>query len=309
MPSISFSNDVPQFLIQSKQPLLAKHWETLDVKQQKSLRHQLEQIDFEQLAQLIEQATNDAEGTESVREKAQRATAPKSIVLQPKNKTEQEEWNRATELGLQQIQDGKVAAILVAGGQGTRLGFPHPKGMFPIGPVSNATLFQLFFEQLKAVENSMGVTIPYAIMTSEATHQETKEFLSANDHFGLDPTQVTLFQQGTMPAVDATTGELLLADRCHLCLSPDGHGGIVQALKNSGLLQQWEDAGIETLFYHQVDNPTAIVCDPALIGFHLLQNSEMTTKVARKRSANERMGVLAEVDDVLGIIEYSDMPR
>src|SRR5262245_42163422 len=147
-----------------------------------------------------------------------------------------------------------VAVVLVAGGQGTRLGFDHPKGMFPIGPLSGKTLFQLLFEKTLAVGRRHGVRIPLYVMTSPATHDETAAFLEQNSRFGLAAGDVTLFCQGTMPAVDAATGRVLLAEKHRLALSPDGTGGIVAAMKRHGVLNQMLDRGTRHVFYMQVDN-------------------------------------------------------
>lgn len=296
--------NIPEILEKNNQTNLLSHWKALDDNQKKSLESQLEKIDLSEIQALLEAKKSQSASTQAVNVKI---TPPKTVINQPRNDTDITTWYQAEEKGKKLIADGKVACVLVAGGQGSRLGFPHPKGMFPIGPVSNCTLFQIFFEQLTARQNELNTTIQYAIMTSQATHQPTLDFFEKTNYFGLDRANVTLFQQGTMPAVDDQTGQLLLKDAESLCLSPDGHGGIIQAMDSSGLLKKWNEDGVEYLFYHQVDNPTAIVCDPALIGLHVLNDSEMTTKVARKRSADERMGVLAEVNDVTGIIEYSDM--
>lgn len=111
-----------------------------------------------------------------------------------------------------------------------------------------------------------------------------------------------------MPAVDAESGKLLLEDKHKLCRSPDGHGGMLSALVNCGLFDEMQKRGIEHLYYHQVDNPTALIADPVFMGLHLLEESDMSTKVVAKVSAEEKMGLLVDVDEQTQIIEYSDMP-
>jgi len=144
-------------------------------------------------------------------------------------------------------------------------------------------------------------------MTSSATRQETDDYLRANNDFGLPADTVHLFQQGSMPAVDQQTGRRLMKNHAELCLSADGHGGLITALKSSGLLAQMKSAGVEHFFYHQVDNPTVIMCDPALLGLHATAGSQLTTNVVRKVSPTEKMGVLADVNGRLEIIEYSEL--
>jgi len=202
---------------------------------------------------------------------------------------------------------GRVAALVVAGGEGTRLGFPHPKGMFPIGPVSGKSLFQLLAEQLAARARRAGTVIPYLVMTSDATHPATVAFFEQNRYFGLDPGHVHFFRQGNMPALDKTTGRVLMQARHELALNPDGHGGVIEALARSDLLDALRDRGIEHLFYHQVDNPLVSVCDPVLLGFHARERAEATTKVVRKLAPHEKMGMVVDIDGVSQIIEYSDL--
>ncbi len=145
-------------------------------------------------------------------------------------------------------------------------------------------------------------------MTSDATHDETVAFFAEHNNFGLPAGDVFFFQQGNMPAVDAESGKLLIAGDQTLSTSPDGHGGMLTALAKSGLLAEMNRRGIEYLHYHQVDNPTAIVCDPVFLGFHAELGCDMSVKVVAKRSAAERMGVAVDVDGVTQIIEYSDLP-
>ncbi|MFI4875708.1 MAG: UTP--glucose-1-phosphate uridylyltransferase [Blastopirellula sp. JB062] len=205
------------------------------------------------------------------------------------------------------LAEGKVAALLVAGGQGTRLGFDHPKGMFPIGPVTERTLFQIFVEKLIARGRRYGAAIPLYLMTSPATHDETVSFFAANGNFGLPDSQLKIFCQGTMPAVDAATGKLLLAQPNQLALSPDGHGGTLAALVNSGCLADMRQRGLEEIYYFQVDNPLADVCEPLFLGYHHVSGSEMSTQVVAKRRPEEKVGVLVEVDGKLRLVEYSEL--
>ena len=211
--------------------------------------------------------------------------------------------------GAEALAAGKVAALLVAGGQGTRLGFDHPKGLYRIGPVSQASLFQILMEKMLAAGRRYGVSIPLYLMTSPATHAETLEYLAANGRFGLPEQDLHVFCQGTMPAVDAESGRLLLESPGSLALSPDGHGGMLAALARSGGLDDLAARGIEQLFYFQVDNPLAPVCDAAFLGYHLLAGSELSTLVVAKEFPTERVGNVASVDGRLRIIEYSDLPR
>lgn len=285
---------------------LLQWWDELSSAEQQQLVSEIEAVDFDLIESVI--AESESSGTtHSDVVRADVAVAPQSVVRQPATAEDAAKWAAAADVGSQLLAEGKVAVITVAGGQGSRLGFDHPKGMYPIGPVTERTLFQIFAEQIQARRNTANARIPWLIMTSSATHEETVTFFEANNFFGLEHGSVQFFQQGSMPAVDAATGKLLMESRHQLCLSPDGHGGLVTALQSSGLLQHLADQSIEHIFYHQVDNPTVIICDPALLGLHQQHQSQLTTNVVRKISATEKMGVLADVNGRLEIIEYSEL--
>jgi UDP-N-acetylglucosamine/UDP-N-acetylgalactosamine diphosphorylase len=146
------------------------------------------------------------------------------------------------------------------------------------------------------------------LMTSPVTHDDTVAFLKENDNFGLLDEELTVFCQGTMPAVDAETGKLLLEAKDSLFLSPDGHGGTVAALAASGAIDHMRAYGVEQLFYLQVDNPLAPVCDPEFIGHHLLAESELTSLAVAKTAADDKLGNFVMIDGRLQVIEYSDFP-
>lgn len=277
--------------------------------EQQSFAREAGAIDWALVRTLFE-STREASGqtSDDPREMARRAKPPERLVRLPANDTERRQWQEAEERGEAALRDGRIAAILVAGGQGTRLGTTDPKGMFPIGPISGKPLFRWFAEQLIARQRRYSVRIPYAIMTSDATHTATVANFEANHFYGLNPDDVWFFCQGNMPAVDDDTGVALLTAPGQLALSPDGHGGILAAMAKAGLLERFADRGIDTLYYHQVDNPTTPVCDPAFIGWHLANDAEVSTKVVAKVSAEERMGVAVSVDGTTRIIEYSDFP-
>ena len=284
-------------------------WDNLTPSQQHRMAAEIETIDFELLDRLFQQSRDSRETSlESPATRALRARPPAQLVRLPQTPADKEQWAAAARHGAQLLREGKVGAILVAGGSGTRLGYDLPKGMFPISPVTNRSLYQLLAEQLLARSQRAGAAIPYYIMTSEATHEPTVAFFKEHRYFGLNPADVQFFQQGTMPAIDSRTGRLLLAEPGQLANSPDGHGGILAALERAELLDDMRERGLEYLYYHQVDNPLAIVCDPAFLGFHAQRGAEVSTKVVAKTGPDEKMGVLVEIDRQTQIIEYSDLP-
>lgn len=204
---------------------------------------------------------------------------------------------------------GQVAFLVVAGGQGSRLGFDHPKGMYPVGQISGKTLFQLHAEKILALRRRFQSSLPYLVMTSPATHEETLAFFAEKNYFGLPPREVWFFQQGAMPALDLATGKLLLESKSRLFLSPNGHGGTLTGLADSGLLQRLEASGVRTVYYFQVDNPMTNLADAGFLGRHLEAQAEVSSKVLPKAHPLEKVGNFVLLDGRCAMIEYSDLPE
>ncbi len=289
---------------------LVRWWSELSEPDRLSLLNQIESLDLPLVRELTRQAREHAAGSGNVSssDRSERAEPPQQLIRLPACDASKRQWRDARERGDELLRTGRVGAILVAGGQGTRLGFTQPKGMFRIGPVSRKSLFQLHCEQLLARSRKAGSAIPYFIMTSDATHVETVSFFEQHERFGLSADDVYFFRQGSMPAVSDTDGRILMSAPNCISTGPDGHGGILRALRSSGVLDVMRERGIEHLYYHQVDNPGAILCDPAFLGWHVSHGSELSTKVVAKESAAERMGVVVSIDGRTEIIEYSDLP-
>jgi len=292
---------------------LLTFWDALNDSERETLAAQINAIDFAQIAELYEQRDEPAE----VLTLADRASDPPAYKFStvtdptPCRASKPITASEAVEAGTEALRGGKVAFALVAGGQGTRLGFPHPKGMYPIGPVSGATLFQFHFEKVLAIARRYGHRVPYCIMTSPATHAETVNFLADKNYFGLPAEDVFVFCQGTMPAVSTDDGKVLLDSKGGIALSPDGHGGMLAAITKGtpSVLAQLRERGIEYLCYNQVDNPLIRIGSSEFLGYHLLSGSELTSQVIRKRTPGDKVGNIVEVDGLLYVIEYSDLPE
>jgi len=306
MSTVPIPDALRETIQKYQQEHLLENWDQLEHDSRQQLLHSVQEIDFPNVARLIDRAINNSAANNSL-SITQRISPLQQVVRLPQNESEKEALQQAKQQGQAILDAGKVGAILVAGGQGSRLGFPHPKGMYPIGPVTDRSLFQIFFEQLVSLSNRHNVSIPYFIMTSDATHDETEQFFTEHNWFGYPSEDVFLFRQGKLPAVDSQTGKILLTNQSEIAMSPDGHGGLLQALKKAGLIEQMQQRGIEHLFYHQVDNPSVRLCDPVMLGFHHQHESEMSTKVVAKRTPIEKVGIVAELDGVQQIIEYSDL--
>jgi UDP-N-acetylglucosamine/UDP-N-acetylgalactosamine diphosphorylase len=217
-----------------------------------------------------------------------------------------ERWNEWREQGKTFAQNGTLAFLTVAGGQGTRLGVHGPKGMIPITPVKRKTLFQLFAEKILSAERAMQTEFHWFLMTSPDNHEATKNYFQQTKIFPLH--RLHLFPQGDLPVFDLQ-GQCLRTSTGELIFAPDGHGGVFRALHRNGCLDLMSSLNIITLSYFQIDNPLAIPLDLGFLGWHLRERAEMSSKAVRKRHSNEKVGVfVASPEGRTKIIEYSDIP-
>lgn len=214
-------------------------------------------------------------------------------------------WEEAVQTGEQYLRQNKLAAVMVAGGLGTRLGTQTPKGLTAITPLKKKPLFQVFAEKLRAIEQRYGIRLHWFIMTSDETYAATQEAFQSEHWY--DPDYVHLFKQGRLPLFDLE-GACLLNNDGSIRQTPNGHGGLFKALASSGCLNCMRQYGIETVSYFQVDNPLVSIADRGFLGLHLQQASDFSTKVVVKKDPNERVGVFVETEHGLKLIEYHEMP-
>ena len=266
------------------------------------LLYQIKQLD---LVKIDEWAATIVKGAAPAKIPAEFSPAP-SYPPAPADH-QQQKYSDATACGRRLISEGKVATFVVAGGQGTRLGFDGPKGNFSISPVSNKTLFQIFAETIAATSAKYRAVCPWYIMTSPANHADTIRIFERNGYYGLDRRNVFMLQQGTVPNF-GLDGTVLLAGKSTIACSPDGHGGSLKALYQSGALEDMRKRGIEIISYFQVDNPLVNVFDPLFIGLHALDEAEMSSKALVKAQPKEKVGNFCLVDGRVTVIEYSDLP-
>lgn len=276
-----------------------RFWDHLDEAARERLAAQAARVDLELLARVYERARQHDPGRPLELE-------PAPIERLPDHGGDPHARSRAYELGEEILRAGRAAVVVVAGGQGTRLGFDGPKGAFPIGPVSSRTLFELQAQKLRRARGRYGVAIPWYVMTSPATHDDTVALFEKAGFFELPREDVLLFCQGTVPSLDFD-GRLLLASPSRIVESPNGHGGCFSALADSGALDDMRRRGIDVVSYYQVDNPLVRLADPLLLGFHRLRGAEMSCKVVRKRAPGEKMGVVARVNGRVAIVEYTEL--
>jgi UDP-N-acetylglucosamine/UDP-N-acetylgalactosamine diphosphorylase len=268
-----------------------------------ALRAQLADLDLELVGRLVAEFLGH---DEDVHRELGGLTPPDAIPL-PRTPADVARDRAAREAGQAALRAGRVGLVLLAGGQGTRLGFDGPKGNFPFGPVTGTTLFAHHAAKVAALRARYRAALPWCILTSPANDDQTRAAFAGAGWFGLDPASVRFVVQGTLPAVDSRSGQLLRDAPASLALSPDGHGGLFLALRRSGALDWLARAGVETLFTFQVDNPLTSVADARFLGHHLAANAEMSNLAVRKREPGERVGVIARRAGQTVVVEYSDL--
>jgi UDP-N-acetylglucosamine/UDP-N-acetylgalactosamine diphosphorylase len=222
----------------------------------------------------------------------------------------EDKWKaaEARKFGEHLIKLGRVAAFVVAGGQGTRLGWDAPKGTFPATPISGKPLFQLFAESIMKTQRKYNAAVPWYVMTSPQNDAPTRAFFKEHRFFGLNPKDVLFFPQGTLPSF-SLDGKVLLERPGQIALNPDGHGGSLRAIKISGALDDMNHRGIQQISYFQVDNPLVSCVDPLFIGLHAQAGAEMSSKMALKVGPLEKVGNFCRADGRVCVIEYSDLPN
>lgn len=223
----------------------------------------------------------------------------------------EEAESRYFNLGIEALRRNEVGVILLAGGQGTRLGSSQPKGCYDIGIPSNKSLFQIQAERMQCLQNLVGknCTIPWYIMTSKPTRNATEEFFKQNQYFGLNPENITFFNQGTLPAFDLNGEKLVMESPTSLVQSPDGNGGLYRAIKDNHLVEDFEKRNIKHLYMYCVDNVLSLVADPTFIGYAMHHKFELATKAVRKRDAHESVGLIATKNNRPCVIEYSEISK
>lgn len=272
---------------------LFTHYETLSEEKKAQFAAQIEALDWGLLNALDRKNTEEAKG---------KLEPLSAVTLQEiqENKAAYEE------AGLAAIREGKVGAVLLAGGQGTRLGFDKPKGMFRIGISKDIYIFEMLIRNLLDVVEKAKVYIPLYIMTSDKNHEDTVRFFKEKNYFGYPEEFISFFMQDMAPSVDFN-GKLLLEKEGALSLSPNGNGGWFTSMAKAGLLDKAKARGVEWLNVFAVDNVLQRIADPAFVGATIMSDCVSGAKVVRKADPEERVGVLCLEDGKPSIVEYYEM--
>ncbi len=276
---------------------LLNHYETLEERQKKELIEQIENINFELINTLYQKTKKEVKTQKDV-------ITP--IEYLDKSKL-YDDYKHYENIGKKAIIAKKLAAVTMAGGQGTRLGHKGPKGTYDIGLDSHKSLFELLCDNLKAEGKKYGVTIPWFIMTSRENNKATTEFFEKNKYFGYQKDKnIFFFIQGELPMID-TEGKILIGEDGLIKLAADGHGGIYESLVKSGMTQKMKQMGIEWVFIGGVDNCLVKMVDPVLMGIAIEKEVTVACKSAVKANPQEKVGVFCRRNGKPNVIEYSEI--
>ena len=285
---------IKDILIKHDQLHLLKYYDKLTEEQQANLLAQISSVNWH-LLELLQ----NRQDTETVKGKLEPLGALEVSEIEKRK----EEF---TQIGIEALKAQKVGAVLLAGGQGTRLGFDKPKGMFNVGITKDLYIFECLIHNLMDVVNQINTWVPLYIMTSDKNHEDTVHFFEEKQYFGYNKDFIRFFKQDMAPSVDFN-GKLLMEDKDRLSLSPNGNGGWFHSLQNAGLISHMKELGVEWLTVFAVDNVLQRINDPAYVGAVIASGCDCGGKVVRKADPYERVGVLCLEDGKPSIVEYYEM--
>lgn len=283
-----------EYLKENGQLQLLNFYDELNSEQKEYLINQIKIVDFNMI--------NNIESLKSANTQRKNLTPIKILELDTINKNK-EIYN---EIGLTAIRNGKVGVVLLAGGQGTRVGTAKPKGTLNIGISKVLYLFEILIDNVLSVVKQVETWIPFYIMTSNKTHDETVSFFEEHNYFGYNKSYVKFFMQDMMPSVDFC-GKILLEDKYKLSFSPNGNGGWFFSLVKAGLLKDIKSRNVEWLNVFSVDNPLQQIADSCFIGAAISSKCNCAAKVVKKKHPNERVGVICLEKNKPSVIEYFEL--
>ena len=270
-----------------------KYYEELGEEEREALLTQIEQTDFDVLSLCEKKETLNPRGK----------IEPIVVMQLPEIAEKKEEYTKA---GLEAIRAGKVGAVLLAGGMGTRLGSDAPKGVYNIGLTKDVFIFQRLIENLMDVVDQAGAWVPLYVMTSDKNHDATVSFFEEKKFFGYNADYVTFFMQDMAPASDYT-GKVYMEAKNKMSTSPNGNGGWFLSMKKWGVADKMHQAGVEWLNVFAVDNVLQRIADPCFVGATIATNSAAGAKVVAKNAPDEKVGAMCLEDGRPSIVEYYDM--
>ncbi|XP_053207836.1 UDP-N-acetylhexosamine pyrophosphorylase-like protein 1 [Panonychus citri] len=311
MMDTNVKEQLTSLLEKHSQSHLLQFWDLLTDEQKIQLHDDIKSIDFDEIIPTFRESTTDKSSANRQIED-DLLEPPGDSIHSGVTKCTPEELNQLRERGLKEISDGNVAVLLMAGGQGTRLGVEYPKGMYNVGLPSGKSLYQLQGERIRRLEELAFLkfgkksSIPWYIMTSEHTKIATEEFFSSHDYFGLSRDSVIIFEQGTLPCF-TFEGKIILDKPYKIARSPDGNGGLYRSLDETGVLVDMDKRGIKYVHVYGVDNILVKMADPTFIGYCVTKKAAAGAKVVEKSSPTEAVGIICKVQGKFKVVEYSEV--
>ncbi|RNA30076.1 UDP-N-acetylhexosamine pyrophosphorylase [Brachionus plicatilis] len=289
---------------------LVKFWDELSMDQRQQLLSDINEINFDQVVSNFNKVKSEMGMTQK-----QVDSQIKPVPTEAKGSLENTDQIEDYELqGLKAIAQNQVAVLLLASGQGTRLGVSYPKGMYSVGLLSDKSLYQIQAERLLKIKKIADQnfpdlaakcdqnSIPWYIMASE----QTEKFFQTNNFFGLDRKSVQFFEQYQLPCL-TNEGKVILDQKYKISKAPDGNGGLYRALYQRGILEDMKKRGVKYVHIYCVDNILVKMADPVFIGFCLSKDADCAAKVVKKVEAEEKVGVICKVNDQYQVVEYSEI--
>lgn len=307
---MSSLEEIKNNLHKHNQQHLLKFYEDLDEDQHGLFLKHLSTIDYEEKNMLFEKAM-DSLNSEVKKLDEYMKPIPQNQ-FESAETTDEDQLIKYYVRGLEKISKNQVGVLLMAGGQGTRLGVTYPKGMYCVDLPSKKTLFQIQAERIIRLQNlakekyGNESVITWYIMTSGPTKEPTATFLEQNNYFNLKRENVVIFQQGLLPCFNFN-GKIILEEKNKIALAPDGNGGIYRALHDSKVLDDMDRRGILYVHAHSVDNILIKVADPTFIGYCSYKGADCGVKVVQKAGPSEAVGVVCMVEDEFQVVEYSEI--
>lgn len=298
-------------LQENDQEHLLDHFDTLSEADQKRFCGDLSRLNLEEVCRYFKRTISGTNEEQDRKLDEQMEPIPSSM-HGAITRTKLSELERYEELGLTEVSNGHVAVLLLAGGQGTRLGVNYPKGMYDVNLPSHKTLYQLQAERLLKLERLAAAKfgkegkIPWYIMTSEHTKEPTMDFFASHNFFGLDKENLVVFEQGMLPCFNFD-GRIILEAPGKIARAPDGNGGLYRSLREKNILEDMERRNIKYIHVYCVDNILVKMADPIFIGYCLTKNADCGAKVVEKAFPTEAVGVVCRVGGVHQVVEYSEI--
>uniref|UniRef100_A0A8C8E0Z5 UDP-N-acetylglucosamine pyrophosphorylase 1, like 1 n=1 Tax=Oryzias sinensis TaxID=183150 RepID=A0A8C8E0Z5_9TELE len=302
--------EAKQTLESAGQAHVLQFWPELSEEERDSFLRELAQLDLRGLRGHCEAAAAAAASPPSRLDRDMEPIPPELIGSSRKSDRKAVcQWESE---GLLQISKNCVGVLLLAGGQGTRLGVQYPKGMYNVGLPSGKTLYQIQAERIRKIQqiadckHGTACSIPWYIMTSEFTLAPTKKFFEENHYFGLESANIIMFEQRMIPAV-TFDGKVIMQSKGKIAMAPDGNGGLYKALVENKVLEDMKKRGVEFLHVYCVDNILVKMADPVFIGFCVSKGADCGAKVVEKTHPAEPVGVVCRVGGIPQVVEYSEI--